>query len=244
MNNIFAVTSGKGGVGKSTVSVGIASALASLGNKTLIIDLDEGLRCLDMLLGMSSEVVLDLADVASGEDKSNAIYNVRAVDNLYLLPAPAKTGSLNKEFFCNFINEVSLEFDCIIVDFPAGIDLTLYKAMPDTVQFITVCNSDPVSIRDASVVNDRLGEIGKKNNRLIINRFEIAYIKEGIYKNIDDIIDISRIRLLGIVPSDFVVMISQAKSIVPKKGRAVKAFLRIAKRLLGQDLPLPKIKKI
>ena len=122
--------------------------------------------------------------------------------------------------------------------------MRLYKQMPDTTQILTVCNPDPVSIRDASVVSDRLFEIGKFNNRLILNRFDIQYIKSGVYKGVDDIIDSARIRLIGIVPTDTAILLAQAKSVLPKNGRAVKAFLRIMKRLLGEDIPLPKPKRI
>ena len=244
MNNVFAVTSGKGGVGKSTVASCLALSAEKLNLTTLIIDLDEGLRCLDMMLGLSETVVLDLSDITDKNDICSAVYTVPHHPLISLLPAPALFGQIDEEFFGDFIREASAMYDIIIVDFPAGVDMRLYKQMPDTTQFLTVCNPDPVSIRDASVVSDRLFEIGKFNNRLILNRFDIQYIKSGVYNGVDDIIDSARIRLIGIVPTDTAILLAQAKSVLPENGRAVKAFLRIMKRLLGEDIPLPKPKRI
>lgn len=244
MNNVFAVTSGKGGVGKSTVATCLAAAAEQLQKKTLLIDLDEGLRCLDLMLSLSETVVLDLSDVFDGHDANSAIYPVKDHPFIFLLPAPAFYGRIDEDSFGDFIREASSRFDVVIVDFPAGIDLRLYKQMPDTTRFLTVCNPDPVSIRDAGVVADRLFEIGKNDNRLIINRFSMEYIKSGIYKGIDDIIDSSRIKLIGVVPTDTQILLSQAKGRLIKRGKASKAFLRIIKRLMGEDIPLPKPKKI
>lgn len=244
MNNIFAITSGKGGVGKSTVATCLAAAAERQGKRVLIIDLDEGLRCLDVMMGLSESVVLDISDIFTGEAIENAVYPVPEHQGIFLLPAPALRGGIEEEAFGELIRQVAEDFDTVIADFPAGIDMRLYKQMPDTARFITVTGPDPVSIRDAGVVADRLVEIGKIHNRLIINRFDYSYIKSGIYKCIDDIIDISRIRLLGIVPTDISLTLSQAKGKIAKKGRAVKAFNRIIKRLDGEDIPLPKAKKI
>ncbi len=244
MNNVFAITSGKGGVGKSTVATCIAAAAEKSGKRVLLIDLDEGLRCLDVMTGVSESVVLDLADVFCGESVENAVYSLPDHPNIFLLPAPSLRGGIEEDCFGDLIREVATRYDMVIADFPAGIDMRLYKQMPDTTRFITVTGPDPVSIRDAGVVADRLLEIGKIHNRLIINRFDYSYIRSGVYKCIDDIIDTSRIRLLGIVPTDISLTLSQAKGKIAKKGRAVKAFSRIVKRLDGQDVPLPKAKRI
>lgn len=244
MNNVFAITSGKGGVGKSTVATCIASAAEKQGKRVLLIDLDEGLRCLDIMTGVSESVVLDISDVFTGEAVENAVYPLPDHPGIFLLPAPSVRGGIEEECFGELIRKVSGDYDMVIADFPAGIDMRLYKQMPDTTRFITVTSPDPVSIRDAGVVADRLCEIGKIHNRLIINRFDYSYIKSGIYKCIDDIIDISRIRLIGIVPTDITLTLNQAKGKIAKKGRAVKAFNRIVKRLNGKDVPLPKAKKI
>ena len=133
--------------------------------------------------------------------------------------------------------------DVVIIDMPAGLDFSLIKALPDDVQHITVCNMDPVSVKDAAVVQAELSS-AKSKPRLIINRFEAYLIKNNTYRNIDDIIDTSGIRLLGIVP------FSQELSLLPivhklkNKGSAQKALSRIAKRILGESINLPNAKKI
>lgn len=244
MNNVFAITSGKGGVGKSTIASCLAAALAKINKKVLLIDLDEGLRCLDVMLGVSEEIVLDISDVLKGADIESAIYKISQCENFYLLAAPLHRDMIDNEAFGELIRKLACEFDAVFVDFPAGIDMRLYKEMPDTTRFITVTGPDPVSIRDASLIADSLYNNKKVYNRLIINRFDYSYINKGIYKNIDDIIDSSQVRLVGIVPNDINLPLAQAKGSLCKKGRSIKAINRIIKRLCGEDIPLPKAKKI
>lgn len=244
MDKLFAVTSGKGGVGKSTLSAGLAAALARKGSRVLLIDMDEGLRCLDLMLGISEAIVFDLADILGGVEAQSAIYPVPECEGLFLIPAPAKTGMVDPELFGAFLREALLNFDKIVIDFPAGIDFTLYKVLPDYTVFLTVCTGEPVSLRDASLIGAELAEINKTNVRLIINRFDIAFIKDGIYSGVDDMIDRAGIRLIGIVPFDMGLTLAFSASKLPKKCNAVKAFDRIAKRLCGEDVKLPKPKKI
>ncbi len=244
MNNVFAITSGKGGVGKSTVATCLAAAAEKADKKVLLIDLDEGLRCLDIMLNVSESIVLDISDLFNGEDAQSAIYQVPEHPGIFLLPAPVNRGGIEEETFGELVKSLAEDYDIVIVDFPAGIDMRLYKALPDTTRFITVTGPEPVSIRDAGIVADKLLEIGKRRNRLIINRFDYSYIKSGIYKNVDDIIDSSNVQLIGIVPNDIKLTLSQAKGHLAKKGNAVRAFNRIIRRLDGENVPLPKAKKI
>ncbi len=244
MDKLFAVTSGKGGVGKSTVATMLASSLAQNGNSVLLIDLDEGLRCLDLMLGISETVAFDLADILNGRESEAAIYPIPFCNNLSLIPAPAKTGQINPLAFGSFLREITEKYDKVVVDFPAGIDFMLYNALPDYTCFITVCTPDPVSLRDASLVAEELYSHNKNNVRLIINRFDINFIKDGVYSGIDDMIDKTGIQLLGIVPYDISLTLAHASSVLPKKGNAKKAFGRIANRLLGKNVKLPKPNKI
>lgn len=243
MSLILATTSGKGGTGKSTVSVSLALAFSKLNKTVLLMDMDEGLRSLDLFLNVDDRIVFDLSDVLKGADLSDAVYSVDKHKNISLLPAPRSTGEIEPEAFKTLLEKIIPSFDVVILDFPAGLDFYLYNVLPKETQFITVCNPDPVSVRDAGIVCDLLPETSK-DPRLILNRFDIELIKNGTYKNIDDIIDTSGMRLLGVVPADSELMLLSVKHSLNPKKRAFKAALRIAKRLTGENLRLPKPKKI
>lgn len=241
MGKIFAVTSGKGGVGKSTVSAGLSLAFSGLGHKVLLIDMDEGLRCLDLMLGVDKKIVLDLSDILQGREISDAVYKAR--ENLYLIPAPQKIGMIDAYGFANFVNQVKALYDVIIFDFPAGIDFSLYDCLPKDSLFLTVAFPDAVTVRDAAVVSGLLTEKGCQS-RLIINRFDYNFSKRKIYKNIDDIIDESQLQLIGVLPlSDELQGLSHGQTLKPK-SKPMKALNRISKRLMGEHILLPKIKKI
>ena len=241
MGKIFAVTSGKGGVGKSTISAGLSLAFSQNGHKVLLVDMDEGLRCLDLMLGVDGQVVFDLSDILGGREINDAVYSVN--ENLSLIPAPQKIGLIDAYQFTNFVNSVKDLYDVIIFDFPAGIDFTLYTCLPKDSLFITVAFPDAVTVRDAAVVSGLLAEKGC-SSRLIINRFDYKFSKRKIYKNIDDIIDESSLQLIGIVPLSSELQGLSHGQALKKKSKPMKALTRISKRLLGEHILLPKIKKI
>ena len=243
MDICLATTSGKGGTGKSTVSCGLSIAFSRMGKSVLLVDMDEGLRCLDLLLGVDHKIVFDLSDILNGAPLSNGIYTLPQNKNISVVPAPSKIGSISAEALGDFAQKVKAMFDVVIFDFPAGLDFSLYTAIGDDAQFLTVCNPDPVSVRDAAAVCASLPK-NRFDARLIINRFDAEYIKKKIYSNIDDIIDISGFRLLGLVPQSAELMLLSVTHTVNKKTKAYKALLRIAKRLSGEEIRLPRIKKI
>ena len=239
----LATTSGKGGTGKSTVSCGLSLAFSKMGKSVLLIDMDEGLRCLDLLLGVDHNVVFDLSDILDGAPLSNGIYTLPYNNLISVVPAPNKVGNINADALSVFAQKVKSMFDVVIFDFPAGLDFSLYTAIGDDTQFLTVCNPDPVSVRDAGAVCESLPKT-KNDARLIINRFDAEYIKKKIYSNIDDIIDISGFRLVGLVPQSHELALLSVTHNVKPKTKAFKSLYRIAKRLCGEDIKLPKIKKI
>ncbi len=243
MGKIFAVTSGKGGVGKSTVSVGLSLAFCKSGKKVLLVDMDEGLRCLDVMLGIDEKVVFDLSDILCGKDIADSIYYPEKTPNLHLIPAPAETGLIDTFTFTTFVQKIRNFYDVIIFDFPAGIDFSLYSCLPKDALFLTVAFPDPVTIRDAAVVSRKLDEM-EVESRLIINRFEYSLTKRKIFNNIDDIIDKSGLRLLGIIPSSSELSLLSVNHKLKNKGSAMAAFSRIARRLDGENVLLPKLKKI
>lgn len=243
MSRVFAVTSGKGGVGKSTVSAGMAFAFAGLGHRTLIVDMDEGLRCLDIMLGVDASAVFDLSDILTGRELRDALYRVECKGELFLIPAPAEAGRIDAFSFSVFAKEAAAEFDTVIFDFPAGIDFTLYESLPQDTLFITVAVPEPVSVRDAAVVSKKLSELSRPS-RLVINNFEYRLVRRGLSRNIDDVIDGAGLRLLGVIPaSDELALLSVTHSL-KRKGRAMRAFKRTAERLCGERVLLPGPKKI
>ncbi len=243
MGHIFAVTSGKGGVGKSTVSVGLAFAFAASGHRTLLVDMDEGLRCLDIMLGTDVSAVFDLSDVLMGREMRDAVYPVENRENLFLVPAPAEVGRIDAFAFSGFVKEAAAEFDTVIFDFPAGIDFSLYTCLPPEALFITVAVPEPVSVRDAAVVSKKLGEISRPS-RLIINNFEYRLTRRGLSRGIDDVIDGAGLRLLGIIPASDELALLSVTHRLKRNGRAMRAFKRTAERLCGESVLLPKPKKI
>ena len=242
MGRVLAVTSGKGGAGKSSISVHLATALAKLNNKVLIVDLDAGMRCLDIMLGVSDRLLFDLNDVL--EKNKTAEEAAINLGNLDFIGAPLKN-KISPAALSEFVSEVVPKYDFVILDFPAGTVDELYMALPRYCEALVVCNADAVSLRDANIMGDDLAELNFMSVRLILNRVSFKTMRMGITANIDEVIDTSGIRLIGVVPQSMDIYMSCCSGeSLGKRTRAAKAFERIAKRIMGYDIPLIKYKKI
>lgn len=242
MGIILATTSGKGGVGKSSVAVGLGLALAGNNNSVLLVDMDEGLRCLDLLLGVDSKAVLDLGDALKSNDIGDIAYEC-GQKNLFLIPAPDTLGTVTREDLSVFVKKAEQLYDFVIFDFPAGLNFELYSALPKKTVFLGVATPDPVSVRDISAVSEKLSEL-ELGSRLIINRFNYKEHKRKFYQSIDGIINTSSIQLLGIVPETEDLAKFSLNHKLKKHGKANKAFVRIADRLMYKNIPLKKLKNI
>lgn len=241
---VLATVSGKGGAGKSTVASMLGVAFARAGHKTLVIDADEGLRCLDLMYGMSDLVVFDLGDLLAGNcEAKDAIKQVPNIKNLYLLPAPHSAGKINNRFAA-LIEKLRDVFDRIIIDSTAGIGKGFNLAASAADEVIAVVGCDPVSIRDARNVCELLRDVKESKRRMIINRFDYKASKSKLIPHIDDIIDSTALQLIGIVPYDAVVALGAVNGAPITKGRGWRAFVRIAHRIDGKNINLPKLSRI
>ncbi len=241
MAQIYTVLSGKGGVGKSTFCTNTALSLCKMGKKVLLIDGDITLRSLDLLLGLDSMVVYDWSDVIENRcdsEKARLFYD----DNLQLLPAPLQTPEkLSYESFRNLISLYENNYDYIIIDSPAGIGELPFIYAKCANFCILVATPDNVSARSACVAGTKLSEAGIKdeNMYLVINRFDPRAVKKGNLLNIDEVIDITYLRLLGVVPEDKrVTQVSVSEKEIPERSKVKIAFNNISGRITGKEIPL------
>ena len=239
LGRIFAVVSGKGGVGKSTLTCGLGIQLAKQGKKVLLIDADEGLSCLDIMLGVTENMVFNLSDVL--EDRcaaENAVYSSpMGVD---FIGAPSAFGEIDQEKFMSLCGELRKKYEYIFIDSTAGIGRGFKAAVACANEIIVVVSADAVCIRDAARVNDIIDDMdGEKSCRMVINRFDRRYMKRKDIRAIDEIIDETGIQMLGIVPFDRKIMKVGAPLL---KGKAASACGRIVKRICGMNIALKKLK--
>ncbi|MBE6925728.1 MAG: septum site-determining protein MinD [Ruminococcaceae bacterium] len=242
MGELIAVLSGKGGTGKTSLTAGLATSLAHLGETVLCIDCDVGLRNLDIALGLAEEGALSFAEVYSGHYTLDKATSHPFFPGLKFLTAPigCTAADIDEKAFGRLLKQARQEFSYIFLDAPAGIEAGFQKAARYADRIILVTNSDPASIRDASTAGNILEQMGKKNIRLIVNRIH-KHTMETIGLTVDDIMDRAGLPLLGIVPEDVNILLAAAKNkplIRASRGGAAAACRRIAKRITGQSVPI------
>jgi septum site-determining protein MinD len=238
---LIAITSGKGGTGKSSICYGIGYTLAKQGNRTLIIELDFGLRCLDIMFGMSGKVQYDLGDVLSGKKKIlDAVCVVPTASNLNIVCAPRDAFmKVNAEEVVEICRSVRQYFDYIIIDTGAGISSHVFDIVEQANLILVVTTPDPICIRDATMMSDEFYKRGNKRQRLIVNKLSKNDIKTGMITNLDEIIDTVGIQLLGVIPEDFALKEATGKGTpLAPSSPSLAAFDAISKRLTGETIPL------
>ncbi len=248
MSSAYVLTSGKGGVGKSTVAVGLAAQFAAGGERVLLVDCDAGLRSLDRMTGTESTVVYDSSDVVAGRcAPAQAVYPCPTMPGVSLMPAPLCGEDLIPEHaMTRLVPLLKRYFDRVILDSPAGVGRGFRSAAAAADAALVVCSPDPVCIRDAAAVGALLSEMGVEERRLVINRFSPAHFDAvaggegpGALRDLDDVIDLSGIRLAGVVPEDRAFAARLLRGELPSAGTpGMAALQRIAARLSGVAVPL------
>lgn len=251
MAKVIVITSGKGGVGKTTTSAAFATGLALRGYKTVVIDFDVGLRNLDLIMGCERRVVYDFVNVINGEaNLKQALIKDKRVENLYILPASQTRDkdALSREGVERVINELQADFDYIICDSPAGIERGALMAMYFADAALVVTNPEVSSVRDSDRI---LGILASKTRRaemnqepvkehLVLTRYAPNRVERGDMLSVDDVRDILAIPLLGIIPESPAVL-KASNSGVPvtldEQSDAGQAYSDLVARFLGEDRP-------
>ena len=241
---VIVITSGKGGVGKTTTTANIGAALADKGHKVLLIDTDIGLRNLDVVMGLENRIVYDLIDVIEGRCRvSQALIKDKRCPNLVLLPAAQirDKNDVNTDQMKELIFSLKESFDYILIDCPAGIEQGFKNAIAAADEAIVVTTPEVSATRDADRIIGLLEAAGIKSPRIVVNRLRIDMVKDKNMLSVEDILDILAVKLLGVVPDDETVVISTNKGeplVYKGDSLAAKAFKNIASRIEGVEVPL------
>ena len=247
MEKVIVITSGKGGVGKTTTTANIGTGLALLGKSVVLVDTDIGLRNLDVVMGLENRIVYDLVDVVEGTCKiKQALIRDKRYDRLYLLPA-AQTRNKNAvspEQMKELVAQLEGEFDYVIIDCPAGIERGFKNAIAGAKSAIVVTVPEVSSVRDADRIIGLLSAGGISDVELLINRIRPDLVKRGDMLAIEDTLEILGVDLLGVVPEDELIFRASnlgEPAVTDKASRAGEAYMNVARRLLGEDVPLMKL---
>lgn len=244
MGEAIVVTSGKGGVGKTTTTANLGTALALMDKKVCLIDTDIGLRNLDVIMGLENRIIYDIVDVIEGRCKlSQALIRDKRFDSLCLLPAAQTSdkSAVTKEGMLQIIAELKQDYDYILIDCPAGIEQGFQNAIVGADQAIVVTTPEKSSVRDADRIIGLIEQENMERPRLIINRIRQQIMNDGNAIDVDDVVQLLSIDLLGIViDSDDVIKASNSGEPIAlnPNNKASIAYRNIARRILGETVPL------
>ncbi|MBI3160655.1 MAG: septum site-determining protein MinD [Chloroflexi bacterium] len=240
---VITITSGKGGVGKTTATANIGAALAAEGYKVCCIDGDIGLRNLDVVMGLENRIVYDLVDVIEGRCKlRQAMIRDKRLPELYLIPA-AQTrdkSAISPSDMVRLCDELRAEVDYIIVDSPAGIERGFRNAIAPADEVVIITNPEVSAVRDADRIIGLVEAEQKGPAKLVLNRLNASMVKRGDMLAPEDVLELLAIQLIGLVPEDENVIVSSNSGspiVLDEKSRAGQAFRNVAKRLTGQEVP-------
>jgi septum site-determining protein MinD len=244
---ILTITSGKGGVGKTTTTANIAVALASMEQKVVCIDGDIGLRNLDVVMGLENRIVYDLVDAVEGRCRiRQAMIRDKRLPELYLIPA-AQTrdkSAISPSDMIRLCEELRSDFDWILIDSPAGIERGFRNAIAPADSVLVVTNPEVSAVRDADRIIGLIEAEEKGPARLILNRLNSDMVRRGDMLSPEDVLDLLAIKLIGIVPEDENVMVGSNRGtpvVLDGKSRAGRSFTNIARRLRGEEVPFDEV---
>ena len=247
MAEVIVITSGKGGVGKTTTSANLGCGLAVAGKSVVLIDADIGLRNLDVVMGLENRIVYDLVDVTEGRCRlKQALIKDKRYPNLYLLAA-AQTkdkSAVSPEQMVKLCDTLREEHDYILIDCPAGIEQGFKNAIAGADRAVVVATPEVSSVRDADRIVGLLEASEIKNIRLILNRLRPDMMKKGEMMTIEDVVDILAIDILGIVPDDETIVTSTNRgepAVIDPNSRAGQAFRNITQRIMGHEVPFTEL---
>jgi septum site-determining protein MinD len=240
---VITITSGKGGVGKTTATANLGVALASLGNKVVCIDADIGLRNLDVVMGLENRIVYDLVDVIEGRCKlRQAMIRDKRLEDLYLIPA-AQTRDKNAVTPADMrrvCDELRQDYDFILIDSPAGIERGFQNSIAPADQVIIITNPEVSAVRDADRIIGLVEAEEKGPAKLVINRLNADMVDRGDMLAAADVLELLAVELIGIVPEDQAVLVSTNRGspiALEPKSRTGQAFHDIARRISGEEVP-------
>lgn len=244
MGRTITVTSGKGGVGKTTTTANLGMALAMSGSSVCLIDADIGLRNLDIVLGLENRIVYDVVDVVEGNCRlKQALIRDKHYPNLSLIPA-AQTrdkDSVTPAQMADLCRKLTQQFDFVIVDSPAGIEQGFRNAIAGADEVLVVTTPEVSAVRDADRIIGLVEAAEIPPPRLILNRMNPALAKRGEMMSMDDVTDILAIELIGLVPEDSTIVMASNRgepAVLSTSSKAGRAYREIAQRLSGEDVPL------
>ncbi len=244
MGEVIVITSGKGGVGKTTTSANIGTGLASKGAKVVMIDADIGLRNLDVVLGLENRIVYDIVDVVDKNCRlKQALIRDKKLENLFLLPA-AQTkdkDAISPQQMQELCNDLKAEFDYVIIDCPAGIEQGFKNAIAGADRAIVVTNPEVSSVRDADRIIGLLEANELNDPKLVLNRIRPDMVKRGDMMAIEDVTDILSIDIIGVVPDDESIVVSTNRgepAVLDDSSKAGEAFRNITRRIMGEEVPI------
>ena len=243
MSEVIVITSGKGGVGKTTATANLGTGLARMQRKVVLVDTDIGLRNLDVVMGLENRIIYNLVDVVEGNCRmKQALIRDKRYPNLYLLPS-AQTrdkSAVTPQQMVKLTDSLRESFDYILLDCPAGIEQGFQNAVAGADRAIVVTTPEVSAIRDADRIIGLLEAHGIRDIQLLVNRVRIDMIRRGNMMSIEDVVDILAVPLIGAVTDDENVVIStnQGEPLAGNDSKAGQAFFQICRRIEGEEVPI------